>query len=39
MKVKKSYNREIFLDLVSKLASLGSVLDEHLRCATVSENT
>jgi hypothetical protein len=34
-----SYNREIFLDLVSELASLDSVLDEHLRSATVSKNT
>jgi esterase/lipase superfamily enzyme len=34
-----SYNREIFLDLVSELTSLDSVLDEHLRRATVSKNT
>jgi hypothetical protein len=27
------------MDLVSELASLDSVLDEHLRSATVSENT
>jgi hypothetical protein len=30
-----SYSREIFLDLVSELASFDSVLDEHLRNATV----
>jgi hypothetical protein len=30
-----SYNHEIFLDLVSELASLDSILDEHLRSATV----
>jgi hypothetical protein len=32
-----SYNREIFLDLVSELANLDSVLDEHLRRATLSK--
>jgi flagellar biosynthesis regulator FlaF len=30
------YNRKIFLDLVSELANSDSVLDEHLRSATVS---
>jgi hypothetical protein len=34
-----SYNREIFLDLVSELARLSSVLDEHLCSATESEKT
>jgi hypothetical protein len=32
-----SYIREIFLDLVSELKMLDSVLDEHLRSATVSK--
>jgi hypothetical protein len=32
-----SYSREIFLDLVSELTNLDSVLDEHLCSATVSE--
>jgi hypothetical protein len=34
-----SYNREIFLDLVSELSNLDSVLGERLRSATVSKNT
>jgi predicted nucleotidyltransferase len=34
-----SYNRGIFLDLVSELASSDSILDEHLCSATVSKNT
>jgi hypothetical protein len=34
-----SYSHEIFLDLVSELASLDNVLDEHLCSATVSKNT
>jgi hypothetical protein len=34
-----SYNRGIFLDLVSQLENLDSVLDEHLRSSTVSKNT
>jgi hypothetical protein len=32
-----SYNRGIFLDLVSELAILDSILDKHLRSATVSK--
>jgi hypothetical protein len=34
-----SYNQKIFLDQVSELANLDSILDEHLYSATVSKNT
>lgn len=36
---ENSCNRGVFLDLVSEIASLDSILSEHLRNATVSKNT